>query len=441
VLADQAIAPETRWPRSPAGGGRSAGVLSRSDGGRAITAFIWAAILLQRIGLPVGDSYVSPLVPLGLGLAGWLWCTRRAYLEPMRAMSCNVALSCVLVASLISGAAGQHISLLSVGLLLTLYLPFVLVLDTPGERAVVALFRAVRSVATVVAALALAQLSAQVLGVWSWSDLLAQVVPERFLVPGYVTSYPIIYGSSIYKSNGVLLLEPSVCSQVLALGIVSQLGLGRGRGRLAVLGAALLATVSGTGLIVLGAAWLVHILRHGTKQVIAGLALVSILLAGVAATPVSDLYTSRIAGSASESSSGYQRFVAPWERMGQTLDGPGWELLAGSGAGSAQTEADRIKIIKGVPAIDSPQSKLVTEYGWPAALMFVLFFLVVLVRGSPSPVLATSLTALYFVLGGGLLQAQTVLLIWVLTLPFVDRTRWPSGGPVPDRPRSAAHRR
>ena len=120
--------------------------------------------------------------------------------------------------------------------------------------------------------------------------------------------------------------------------------------------------------------------------------------------------------------------------MGQTLDGPRSELIAGTGAGSAQTEADRLKFIEGVPTIDSPQSKLVAEYGWPAALLFVLFFLVVLVRGSPSPMLAASLTTLYFVLGGGLLQAQTVLLIWVLTLPFVDPSRRPSAGPVPDRP-------
>lgn len=417
-------------PVSRAAGGGSGDLPGAA---RLITAFVWATVLLQRIAFPVGDGYVSPLLPLALALAAWLWCTGRAYLEPVRALLCHAAIIGVLMASLAVNVAGARFSLLSLGLLLALYLPFVLVLDAPARQALHVVFRAVRSAATLVAVLALAQLLAQLAGVWTWSDLLAQVVPARYLVPGYITSYPITFGSSVFKSNGVLLLEPSVCSQVLALGIVSQLGLGGGRWRIALLGAALLSTVAGTGVIVLGAGMLVHVFRRGVKQAVGGLAVAAVVGAGVAASPLSEVYSGRLETSSSESSSAYQRFVAPLERMGRALDASPRVALAGSGAGSAQVEAERIRATQGVPAIDSPQSKLVTEYGWPAALLFVAFLVVVLVRGSPSPVLAASLAALYFVLGGGLLQAQTVVLIWVMTLPFAGRSRSPSDAPADDR--------
>ena len=388
-----------------------------------VVAYIWATVLLQRIALPIGEGYASPLVPLGLALAAWLYITRRARIEAVRAGLMTVAYVLILVASLVGIAGGADPSIPSLVLMLILYLPFALVLSAPGKPIAAGLLASVRSAASVIALLAIGQMFAQLAFGWKWSDLLATLVPSRFMVEGYVTSYPVTFGSTIYKSNGVLLLEPSLCSQILALGILAQIGLGRGRARIVLLTLALLTTASGTGLIVLIVGLFVYLVRRGAKQVVAALALALLLGAGVAISPLSNVYLDRITNSADPGSSGYQRFVAPWDRMGEALMTSPRTLLVGSGAGSGQDQVDRIVAAQGVPAIDTPQSKLVAEYGWPAAMLFVVFFMIVLVRGSTSPVIAASLATLYFLLGGNLLQAQTVLLVWTLTLPWVESRR------------------
>ena len=390
-------------------GGRAAGLLP---------AYIWLAVLVQRIAIPVSDSYVSPILPLGLVLAAWLWTSGQARLEAVRVALYGLAALSVVTATLVAGFAGAQFSLTSLGLLLTLYLPFTLALIGPVEAHRLSLLRALRSAATLVGLLAIGQFTAQVALGWTWSDLLAAVVPEQFLVPGYVTSYPIFYGSDVFKSNGIVMLEPSLCSQVLALGVLAQLRLGREWWRVALLGLAILTTVAGTGLIVLGVGLLVLTRERGTRWLVAGVIGLAVTLA---LPPVSGIYSQRLTAATDPSSSGYQRFIAPWHRLSASLDSSPVTFFAGSGAGSGQVLVDQIERKQGFPAIDPPQSKLITEYGWPSGLLFVAFMIVVLVRGSPDPMFAWALSALYFALGGGLLQAQTVLLIWVLTLPVLRR--------------------
>ncbi len=79
----------------------------------------------------------------------------------------------------------------------------------------------------------------------------------------YNYSYEIYYGSSILKSNGVVFLEASFASQFLALAIIVQILLGGGRLRLVLFGAALVSTLSGTGLLLLAAGLALLAVRRG----------------------------------------------------------------------------------------------------------------------------------------------------------------------------------
>ena len=52
---------------------------------------------------------------------------------------------------------------------------------------------------------------------------------------------------------------------------------------------------------------------------------------------------------------------------------------------------------------------------YPAAVLFIAFLLLSVLRGPPLPVLPTSMLFMIFFLSGSLLQPHTVVFAWLLT--------------------------
>ncbi len=76
-------------------------------------------------------------------------------------------------------------------------------------------------------------------------------VPDTFIVQNFNHQAAMEYGSHEFRANGVFMLEPSFYSQLLAVAIIAELCT-RGRmTRLAIFGLALIASYSGTGIMVL----------------------------------------------------------------------------------------------------------------------------------------------------------------------------------------------
>ena len=106
--------------------------------------------------------------------------------------------------------------------------------------------------ARVIAALALLQYAAQFAGVRVFS--FARLVPALKPVlteSGFNVMTPIKYGSSIYRSNGGVLLEPSILSQVMALAVIVDFMVLRRVLWVPLYAAATLAAFAGTGPLVL----------------------------------------------------------------------------------------------------------------------------------------------------------------------------------------------
>ena len=385
----------------------------------ALQLMVIAVIVLQRFAVPgIGTALCLPVV---LAILAYLVHERAVVLDTMRTRLYLLAVGTCCAATLLSAAYSKdEWSLKSLALLVVLYVPFCLRLRPNLRNLYRPLLEFFNTIMLVVACVALTQWTAQLAG-WTYSDPL-DLVPDQFLSQTYNTTYPVYYGSPIMKANAFIFLEPSFCSQFLAVAIIVQLLLGRSRWRLPVYAAALLATVSGTGIILLGVGLAVLAVRRGpawTARILLLLLLVGVMLLS---TPLAEILARRSSEQAARGSSAQARFVAPYVLIasGLTADIP--TLLVGRGpgivsrtAGTEQFNAERVEA--NYPVIP----KLAAEYGVIAAMVFSWFAIVAISNRTPSFTVSIMMLVGYFVLSGSLLQPHTVLLAYVLTSLFAAR--------------------
>ena len=210
-------------------------------------------VVSQRLALPLGSSGQVPLVVL-LSLAALIvgWRNGLLRLDTNRARLYLLSVASAALASLVQIAFGLQVSWLAIVFFILLYLPACFMfanLSLASQRAVLWFFVRLMSF---IALTGLAAFVAQFLG-YPYEDLLGRVIPERFLQTGYVTSYPIYFGSAIYRANGLIFLEPSFFSLFCGLALLVLLYLRRRSVHMLVLTVALIAAVSGNGFVVLGA--------------------------------------------------------------------------------------------------------------------------------------------------------------------------------------------
>jgi hypothetical protein len=411
----------------------------------AVYVLVVTIVLFQRIVVP--GTAVSVALPVAFLVLVGLAARRQLVADVSRTALYFAFVAAALVATVVaSGGEGSPPSIASLLLLLVLYIPLCFrarrELREQFPR-VLAFFQRVMVVAAVLCVL---QTAIQFAGV-SYTDLFESVLPPALLAADYNTTYPIYYGSSILKSNGFVFLEPSFASQFLAIAIVVHLLIGGPRWRLVLFGVALAATVSGTGIALLGVGLVVLAVRRGGRWTARALTASLFVVVVVALTPLGALLGERVGESDDAGSSGNARFVAPYVSVADAIGRDEQVFLAGRGAGTVDVDTAFFNpqgLLVNYPALP----KFVGEYGVPAALVFLAFVLTVLLRNVPSPTLGLMAAALYFVLSGSLLQPQTVFLCWLLTglfaggragevagrrirLSGADRADERAGGPVP----------
>ena len=132
-------------------------------------------------------------------------------------MSCVTAAVMLLQSKIVPGA---QISVTAWGLLVVVWLPFTVRLVERGTDVYLAALQYVVRIAGVLAILAVAMVGIQLLGI-GYQDYFGSVVPQSLQLSGFVITYPMTYGSAIYKSNAFLGLEPSTISAQLGLGLLA----------------------------------------------------------------------------------------------------------------------------------------------------------------------------------------------------------------------------
>lgn len=383
----------------------------------AVLAFVLTVSLLgQRFQLPLGDTPVG--IALVAAYAGLAFAVGRGlvrYDVTRTALFLAAATTCA-AAAFAATAHGARTSTNSLLLLLVLWAPWCLTvradLVTVGPRLGRLYVRLMVGIAT----LGVVQMLAQLLGGWTYEDYLDTWVPPDLLVPGYNTSIPIVWDSPYFKANAFLVLEPSFLSQLCALGILVALVLRLPAWQPLVLGLAMAAALSGTGIVLL-AVGLVVVLATRRDLVrpayaAAGAAAVAVVLL----TPASSLLLERSGETGQQGSSGSLRFVEPFQQVDRGLeaDRTRWVVGAGPGGSERLLESQRGGRA-GRAVVYTIAPKLTFEYGLPAAVLFCGFIVVAVLRRPVFDVVPPAVVAWLFFLSGSLLQPHTVVLAWLLT--------------------------
>ncbi|CAO5246280.1 O-antigen ligase like membrane protein [Frankia sp. AgKG'84/4] len=394
---------------------------------RVLTILMFCEIFLQRIALPAGGSQVQIILPITyvcVGIMVWRGGLAR---NSGRTTGYFVAMTaCALSALTAFLRQNDDTSFTSLLLLLATYVPFLYGLRPADARALLprVLDRFLLMI-TVLAGLALFQFGSQLVGV-PYTDVVKNIVPSNLLMHGFNTSYPVQYGSPLYKSNGFVCLEASFCSQFLGFGIVVCVLRGGSWWRLPMLVLAILSTVSGTGLLLLAFAGVLLAVHKGARFAVTALIGVSLVALIISFTPASSIFAARATETSSSTSSGSLRFVQPYQRTWDSLGKDPATVIFGNGPGYADRDASAFFQRTGLPLNYALVPKLILEYGVLGTILFLAFILTMFVRGSQSFVLSGSVLIFYIVLSGGLLAPVVtglglLLVAWFTVTPQDER--------------------
>lgn len=394
---------------------RTAAVPPAMDAERATiryaVAILLAALLLQRFVLPLAGSFTSVVGPVGFAIAiaafaRGLFRFDRGRLQ-LYLLFVALALLGATFASLMPPPFGVAMSWTSGLQFLALsgFAVFAFARRVDETR----FFRAISACLAFVAIAGLLQFAAQFAGLYAFR--FSDVIPPQYLTEiltggGYNNEIAISYGGSLYKSNGFFLAEPSIFSQFMAVALAIETLYFRRPLRFLLFIAALLASVSGTGWIVLAVFVATLAVSMGGR----GLALAVAFLIGLGlalliwSVVLPDFYASFVGrtGELGETgSSGFIRFVTPFWIAGTVLARVPWALLSGIGFGLSERLSLPYEASVNTPI------KIALENGVPVLICYVLLFTL----GEQTPRQARLMPALIALLAltGGYSQFAPVL--------------------------------
>lgn len=378
----------------------------------------FSCLILQRFGLPVGGPQSQVFVSLVLAplFMAPLVLTGQVRISVGAAFAFLLALCCLLLTTILTVLfpdLEMRFSLLSV---IELFLLLALILPQPaGAFDTKVVLPAFIFWARLLAVAGLIQYVAQFGGVrfFSFATTFPKLGPV-LTESGYHVVAPLRYGSSIYRANGLFLLEPSILSQVMALAVVIDVFVLRRMKWLAVYAAALLASFSGTGALILVLTLLVAgVISPRQLPRAVGALVVMVVLAGIAAVAFPAQFATLTERASGEDPSAHARYAAQLTVLQTIATDP--RLVAGFGPGAADGFIQSGSM--------SALLKMFFDYGLLGLLTLVAFILAVWWR-SDYP--ALTLVAIFtFQLGGGyLLFPPMVLLLSLLctwSRPFPPR--------------------
>ena len=358
-----------------------------------VTVLFVLTFLFQRISVP-GIS-----IPVTVAIAG-LWVVLAfirglVTIDPRRFLiwCLAAAVSGAMVLPQLVLVASPYVSFNSWALWMVIWLPLVVRL---GDRSRIQYLRTLRAVAHTglgLAVLSIAFIVSQLLGVRQ-HDWLADVVPHNLLVHDYVITYPITYGSEIYKSNGWVALEPSFMSFMIAVALVAALVTRLSVVKVLVLLAGLLSTVAGSGMAVV-AVYVVCLLVVGRIGNLRRYALPALAVIGGFTTSVfGQAVTGRVTEFGESRSSTSLRAIEPYIQLWPYWVSDPASVVIGQGPGSS---AEIVNGLAVAGLLVPNAAKVLFDYGLVGGTGLIILMIFTYVR-SPEPPFALSLAASMFVL-------------------------------------------
>ena len=402
------------------------------ENGKAQTTFVlttlFASLVLQRFGIPLGEQLVSVAAPIVGVVALWYLWTGVLELDRSRVVIMLGLFAVILLSYGYSVSAPfafvTKISVMSMLYFLLLTSFAMLRFSEPMDEG--AFFRAVIRVLAFIAICGLGAFIAQFAGLKFFS--FAGFLPPRFsFEPSYNVVIPI-GGSSLFKANGLFLVEPSVFSQFMALGLVCEWVTQRRPWFVALFLFALFSAVSGTGWLAVGGFVAYIGLTSGSRGIVTaiGFSCVCVLafaVIGFFLPDVADMLTGRIGEFGTQGSSGNGRFVTPFLVTGRIYDLAPEAFFTGVGPGSSDT----FSIISYVYGLSTP-IKILLEYGIFALLAYLALILTNARTPRQNALLVPSLIVLLF---GGTYEHFPPVLFPILLITTIANLREDQTRPLP----------
>lgn len=370
-----------------------------------------SCLCLQRFGLVIGGGTVFFTLPLFLALLGLMLVSGFGRIRQAPLFLFGLFALAGLVTTLVAINVPEtrtQLSILSLFSLLSIYL---CLLVGPSRR-----FRGDMTIdiflfyVRLCAVLGIAQYLLQFVGLRLFSFMLTVPALKPVLVEQFYNYNPILsYGSSILRSNGFFLIEPSVFSQLLALGMAIEFFVRHRYRFLPLYAVAYLFTFSGTGLLALALSIAILALvehRHAGRVLLFVGALAALTVVVAFAFPDQFASLAGRAGEASYSgSSAYARYFAQFEFIGNYTDKA--RSLIGFGPGAMERSGFYFS------GSGNPALKLFIDYGIIGMGLFAAFLIRSCWRRDIAIVAIFCLVN--FQLGGGnLLFPPLIVLIAVL---------------------------
>jgi uncharacterized membrane protein len=209
---------------------------------------------------------------------------------------------------------------------------------------------------------------------------------------GYHTVAVIKYGSPIFRSNGLFLLEPSLLSQVIVLGIVIDFFVLHRKLFLPVYAVALLVSYSGTGILALAITLIISGLLSPKQLRQTGLL---VIVGAVIACAFAIAFPAEFATLTSRASGGDPssklRYASQLDILATILNNP--RVVIGFGPGAAEAYINSGSM--------SPALKLFFDYGLIGLLAFIGFIFKALWRSDQR--ILSIMCLVIFQVGGGIL--------------------------------------
>ncbi len=397
---------------------------TRADGTKRRTLWftgllLASCLLLQRFGVPFGDKQLSIVGPVGVALAAWGLASGVLALHRARLVLFLLLVTVVLIglgyhAALPSGLGdGSNVRSLAQFLLLTAFATLTFT-ERLEERV---FFRLVTSILLVVALAGIGQFAVQFVGLrlFSFTGLL----PDSLLFElGYNLEIPVGIGE-ILKSNGLVLVEPSVFSQMMAVGLMLEAVAFRRPAFLVAFAAGLLLSFSGTGWIVLAAFVVGSAVASGRRGLLTAGGVVLLLglvllVVSVAAPDFAAALIGRLDEVGHPGTSGHLRFVTPFWMLDDVMNADPVAFLLGIGSGGSERLPLPYEYDVNTPV------KIMAEYGAPALLAYVMLFVVG--RKTPMQRAVVFPAVVLFMATGGYQQFPPMVFL-ILLLTSVARLR------------------
>jgi hypothetical protein len=242
---------------------------------------------------------------------------------------------------------------------------------------------------------------------------LFDLVPENFQLIGYNTRPTLFYGSAFYKANADFFLEPSFLSQYMAVAIIIEILFFGSWKRIALYGAAIFVSFSGTGMVLLLLFAVATVIRTRRWAMLYPLPFLVILLVIFQDNQFVTAIVGRLGEFDDTNTSAFMRFIGPNEVLTSILGPDFGAFLVGRGPGFVE---DLNRGMLGAPVNFPVIHKMLLEYGIVGTLPFMAFILHRFFAGSRSKLLSAAALLMYLFLSGSLLQPHTIFLFYVLVI-------------------------